>query len=82
MTQVDNSRSVAYLWNHLSEAAESALCANTVYSDEGEHRVYEQGIPQTYLVQEETPADRSVILERYSDGKRFRVSFEVTVEEM
>jgi hypothetical protein len=55
--------------------------ALTDINGDSEHRVYDGSNREIYVVMEEVPDDRSVILERYSDGKTFVVEWTVTVRE-
>jgi hypothetical protein len=67
------------LENFMSRVAEDALAA---INDDSEHTVWlGNGQKHRYIVCEEVPEDRSVILEREEDGKRFRVIWSVSVKE-
>jgi hypothetical protein len=55
--------------------------ALTDINGDSEHRVYDGSKREIYLVMEEVPDDRSVILERQSDGKKFIVEWTVSVRE-
>ena len=68
---------LALLQSRMVTIAEEALCA---INNDSEHRVYgSQG--GTYIMLDEIPPDRSVILQRESDGKKFRVRWTVSVTE-
>ncbi len=75
-----------HLQLHLETETEMFLCADN-RSFDSEWNLYqleEDGTSKkvTYVVTEEQPPDRSVILQRWDNGDRYRVRWSVSVEKV
>lgn len=71
--------SAVLLETHIERAVEDFVAK--VDGSYSPYRIYCGGNPERYDVTEETPSDRSVIVVRQSDGKKFKVHTQVFVEE-
>jgi hypothetical protein len=80
MSEVDHKYDLMLLESVLTEAVEDGLNAER---GDYTHRVYHpDGRREEYEVSEDTDECGSTILVRTSDGKRYRTSVEVFVEEL